>query len=283
MNKPFLRPCVVTLITSLLCGGCGTTISARHDAAQSIASGAQLTRQDLSTPDFVLGSWRKITAPGAPINVYIEGDGLAWLSRSEPSLNPTPKNPLALHLASIDPAPNVIYIARPCQYVSSDMAGNTSCRDSSYWRGKRFAPEIIRSYQAALDAIAAEHSGGFNLIGYSGGANIAGLIAQDRADVLSLRTVAGNIDNDYFVKFHGVSEMPYSLNMADNAASLNGLPQLHFIGAEDTTVPIDIYKSYAGHAPASSCVHYKLMDGVSHEDGWMEQWRDLLSLPVDCH
>ncbi len=240
-------------------------------------------RLDLNTPDFVFGSWRKITARGAPINVYIEGDGLAWLSRSEPSLNPTPKNPLALHLASIDPAPNVIYIARPCQYVSPDMTGNTACRDSSYWRGKRFAAEVIKSYQAALDTIAAEQPGGFNLIGYSGGANIAGLIVQGRTDVLSLRTVAGNIDNDYFVKFHGVSEMPYSLNMADNASSLAALPQVHFVGANDTTVPIDIYKSYASRAPTSSCIHYRLVDGASHEDGWTERWRDLLSLPVDCH
>jgi len=271
------------LLTSLLCSGCGTTIGARHDAAQSIASGAQLTRQDLNASEFVLGSWRKITAPGAPVNVYIEGDGLAWLSRTQSSMNPTPKDPLALHLAAIDPAPNVIYIARPCQYVGPDVTGNAACKDSAYWRGKRFAPEVIRAYQTALDSIAAQNPDGFHLVGYSGGANVAGLIAQGRSDILSLRTVAGNVDNDYFVKFHEVSDMPLSLNMANNAVGLSTLPQLHFIGGDDKAVPYDIYRSYAAHAPASACVHYKVLDGVSHEEGWTARWRELLSLPVDCH
>ena len=50
------------------------------------------------------------------VNIYIEGDGRAWLNKNRPSLDPTPKNSLALKLAEIDPAPNVIYLARPCQY-----------------------------------------------------------------------------------------------------------------------------------------------------------------------
>lgn len=65
------------------------------------------------------------------LRVYIEGDGHAWESRTRPSTNPTPRNPVALRLAMADPgADTVLYLARPCQYVQGEDRRQCSNR---YW------------------------------------------------------------------------------------------------------------------------------------------------------
>lgn len=278
-NAPFSLFALVCLSVA----GCDTTTSGRAQTASEAALSSNMTRVQYATPPFVLAGWQKNMKVGAPIHVYIEGDGRAWLSRSEPSLNPTPVNPVALKLAGLDPSPNVLYLARPCQYTPIDMPGNEGCRDSSYWRGKRFSEEVIASYMTALDQVAAQSNGAtFELTGYSGGANIAGLLAARRGDVTLLRTVAGNVDNDYFTDFHEVSAMPLSLNMASDAARLANTPQIHLIGAEDETVPEEIYQSYARKSASPFCLQHKVLPGVTHEDGWEKQWPSLLTLPAFC-
>lgn len=267
------------LVTAAIPGGCagGLTIQSRQDTAEAVAAPGGLTRRDITAGQFTLASWQKIGQPGGQTNIYIEGDGLAWLSKSTPSGNPTPKHPVALSLAAVDPSPNVIYIARPCQFVSLN-----GC-PSEYWMGKRFAAEVVESYQSALNQIAAQNgAGGFHLIGYSGGANIAALLAERRSDVLSLRTVAGNIDNDAFTNFHHVSAMPYSLNAADEAVKLANIPQMHFIGGRDEFVPQDIYLSFARKVGPNNCLRSSSVPEATHSEGWVENWRSLLSRPIGC-
>lgn len=258
----------------------GVTMGGRVDHAQSVAELGKLVRRDITAPPFILASWQRITDPAAPVNVYIEGDGLAWLSRTQPSMNPTPKNAVALSLAARDPAANVVYIARPCQFTELGAAGN-ECPDA-YWRGRRFAPEVIQSFNTALNIVAGKATGGFNLIGFSGGANVAGLLASQREDVITLRTVSGNIDNDAFVSLHQITPMRGSLNMADHAAFLRDVPQLHFIAAEDEAVPPSIFTSYINKAGGSSCIYSKVVPETSHTEGWENQWPTLLALPVQC-
>lgn len=262
------------------CASNGLTIEGRQSHARDIAAKGKLHRHDIIAAPFVLASWRRLTDPMAPIHVYIEGDGLAWIDRTTPSMNPTPKNPVALSLAAQDPAPNVIYIGRPCQYTTIGTKEN-KCPDF-YWRGGRFAPEVIQSYMGALDQIATQSKGKFHLIGYSGGANIAGLLLGQRSDVETLRTVSGNIDNDAFVKLHDISPMPASLNMADNAAALSSIPQMHFLGQEDTIVPVAILQSYLHKAGKNTCIQFKELSATSHAKGWEGQWLSLLTIPVGC-
>lgn len=263
--------------------GCasGITISGRTDIATGIAQDGQLNRHDLHASPFILASWQRITDPSAPVNLYIEGDGAAWLNRTTPSKNPTPKNPVALKLAATDNSPNVVYIARPCQYTDISASGN-ACRDY-YWRGGRFAPEIVQSLDTALNQITTQtNQSGFHLIGFSGGANIAGLLAERRTDIITIRTVSGNIDNDFFVTLHDVSQMPASLNMADYAMKISHIPQMHFVGADDKITPPSLFKSYQQKSKFAPCVQSKIMNGFSHEDGWNENWPHLLALPVTC-
>ena len=247
--------------------------------ADAIAKPAGLKRMTMKTDTFVLTAFVRIGDTAAPVNVYIEGDGLAWLSRSEVSLDPTPKEALGLSLASVDPAPNVVYIARPCQFTA--RAKNPNC-GIPYWTSKRFAPEVIASMGQAVDQVAAQVPGQkINLVGYSGGGAVAVLLAAGRKDVASIRTVAGNLDHAEVNRLHGVSPLSGSLNAIDVAAGVAKIPQIHWSGAADTTVPPAISERFR-QAAGSSCVVARTVAGATHETGWRERWRELLGQAPGC-
>lgn len=265
------------LVVWLSLTGCTTT--GRLADADSIAASAGLARVRIPAEPFVLTAYLRIKDPAAPVTVYIEGDGLAWLSRSEPSPDPTPRSPLALRLAAADPAANVAYLARPCQYTP--MAENPACAPA-YWTGRRFAPEVIAATGRALDVIAARTTRReVHLIGYSGGGAVAVLAAADRRDVASIRTVAGNLDHAAVNRLHRVSPLAGSLNPIDAVPRVARIPQIHFSGDKDTVVPPFIAAGFRA-AAASPCVQTRTVAGASHADGWLERWPDLRAHPPDC-
>ena len=57
-------------------------------------------------------------------------------------------------MASRDKSKNLGYLARPCQYVKNPT--EKGC-DAAYWQDKRYTPEVMMSYQAALNDIAARY------------------------------------------------------------------------------------------------------------------------------
>lgn len=271
---------IAAICLASLLAACTATVSGRDEQAATIARSASLNRMEYAAPPFTLVAWQRITNPETPVHIYIEGDGLAWLARGKPSPNPTPKNPVALKLASRDNGANVVYLARPCQF---EAGGNGLCKDAAYWTTRRFSNEVIGSYMTALDTIAARTDAKeFHVTGFSGGANIAGLLAARRSDITTIRTVAGNIDNDYFTRLHKVSAMPLSLNMANVAGQIAHIPQMHFIGGKDKIVPADIYKSYALTAKNPPCIHSHTLPDATHNDGWDDAWPMLLNMPVEC-
>ena len=231
------------------------------------------TKHEIQASSFLLTSYERVRAQNSVANVYIEGDGRAWLNKRRASLDPTPKNPLALKLAEIDPATNVIYLARPCQY--SRGAG---CAQK-YWTSHRFAPEVVSAMDKALDDMKHRHQiTAFNLIGYSGGGNVAALLTARRDDVLSLRTVAGNLDHELQSKIHKVSMMPHSLNAKNVALDIATIPQIHFVGMQDNIVPINLSLSYKARAkPAIDCIKNEVVPSISHNKGWEENWSRLLN------
>lgn len=283
-NHPHITFKCALLLSSLALGCCTYGgKSSKLRLAKDIAIRNQMSLRYINTQNFALTSFERISgSSNAPTSIYIEGDGLAWLSRSTPSRNPTPKNPVGLRLASRDHiSKNVIYIARPCQYT--EISKTRPC-PAQYWTSKRFAPEVIQSFNQAIDQLKQKHKlGKLELIGYSGGAAVATLLAAQRDDVINLRTVAGNIDIDAFSKFHNVSKMPLSLNPAKEAYKLKDLPQMHFIGEEDSIVPAAIFNSYKRKAGAPQCVNSQIVYGVSHEKGWEAVWPQLITHTPSCN
>lgn len=251
----------------------------RQRTADDLAADGHLARGTVRGGQFLLRSYSRLAAPGRPITVYIEGDGLAWVSKSRLSLDPTPINPVALALAARDPGANVVYLARPCQYTPSAM--NPSC-SSVYWSDRRFSEEVVAAMNAAIDQIvAATPASCLHLVGYSGGGAIAVLIAARRRDVASLRSVAGNLDHQAVNALHQVDPLRGSLNAIDVAQAVARLPQYHFVGGADTVVPPAIAERFRS-AANSPCVRTVVVPDASHGSGWPERWPDLLAMVPTC-
>lgn len=251
----------------------------RNVHADALAQPANLHRETLRTQDFVITAWSRITRADRPVHIYIEGDGLAWVTRTQPSLDPTPVAATGLALAAVDPAPNVVYLARPCQFTPMDA--NPRC-EMTYWTGKRFAPEVVVSMDEAVGKIAARVPGQkLDLVGFSGGGAIAVLVAARRHDVASLRTVAGNLDVAYVNEIHHVSAMPASRNPIDVAAQVADVPQVHFSSKDDSVVPPEVARRFVA-VTGPRCAQTRVVHDVSHDGDWAQQWRTLLAVTPVC-
>lgn len=260
---------------NFLLSACSNTLWLNDtEIANLISEPARLKSKAYKTGQFIVHSRERYDKPGQDLNIYLEGDGLAWVSRTEVSRDPTPDNPIGLRLAAIDSAPNVIWIARPCQYTN--IAENPSCKPY-YWTIGRLAPEIISAVDHAItSAKISANATKIHLIGYSGGGGLALLIAARRNDVVSIRTVAGNIDHEVFTSFHRVTPMSQSLDPASVARRINTIPQWHFFGEEDKVVPKLIGESYLRKTSFSSCSQIRVISGVTHDRGWEFHWPRLL-------
>jgi hypothetical protein len=251
----------------------------RTTHAEALAQPAGLAREQIDTGTFVLTAWSRVARRDQDVTIYLEGDGLASLSSSQPSLDPTPAKATGLTLAAADPASNVAYLARPCQFTPMEV--NPRC-GVPYWTSRRFSPEVIDAMNVAIDRLAARVPGRrINLVGYSGGAAIAVLVAARRHDVASIRTVAGNLDDEYINQLHGVSAMPESENPIDHARQVANVPQLHFSGADDEVVPPSVAARFIA-ATGARCAHHRIVPGVAHEGEWAKRWPALLAEQPLC-
>ena len=275
---------IALFILIVFIAGCSIpTKNMRQNHANEIASQSDMSKAVISAPPFEITTYQKIKAPQDHIaNIYIEGDGLAWITRRRISSDPTPSRPIALQLASLDPASNVIYIARPCQY--SGMSDPTKYCTNQYWTSHRFAPEVIQSINTVLDKLKSTYDfKQFNLIGFSGGAAVAILLTSTRHDIHSIRTIAGNLDHEKVSEVHHVSPLTGSLNPANVAEKIKDIPQYHFIGENDQIVTREVSESHLYNSRKTHCIQILELENITHESGWTQVWSELLLKPVVCH
>jgi len=249
--------------------------------AEKISKLGRLQAAEIKGGKFVLRVYYRFDSPGKPLRIYLEGDGRAWLSRSRASRNPSPKNPVALKLAAQDVGENVMYIARPCQYVF--FSKNPKCK-YPYWTHKRFAPEIIDSVSAVIDiGKKRARANQLEIIGFSGGGAVAILTAARRSDVASIRTLAGNLDHKAWTRHHQIDPLNGSLNAADVAEKVAHIPQTHYVGSRDEIIGSYVAESFRSKTLKDTCIKVQVISGVSHTKGWEQVWPDLLRTPVpDC-
>lgn len=272
--KKYLFP---LLLASSVLGACSAVAEFNEVTAERLARPAFMVERKISNGAIDLQAWERMHTRYAPANVYIEGDGGSPLLEG---VDPTPENPVALHLASRDHAENLVYLARPCQYM--EVQDEAVC-PKKYWTTRRFSPEVFAAYNAALDDIKARYNiTGFNLVGYDGGANIAAVLTTQRNDILSLRTVAGNLTPSLVYDPVKNPMDPDSLKISDLAPSLANVPQHHFIGAGDTVTPPSVYHSFAQTMGGSTCMHYTMVPDADHERGWVEKWPSLQESTTAC-
>lgn len=214
----------------LFCTACAS-VESRIDTAQDIMMEKGFIGKTLPTAPLPLYTAYRQGLPSEPLTIVIEGDGYAWVDRHTLSDNPTPRDPIGLKIATSLPRP-AYYLARPCQYVES-----ASC-EASLWSAARFSPAVIESYMQALDQIKAEtHSEKLNLVGFSGGAYIALVMAARRTDIVTVRTIAGLLDPGAWTAAHEISAVQTAGSIDDLLRNSAATSFTHFCGGEDDVVP----------------------------------------------
>jgi predicted esterase len=253
-------------------------LTKRLTTADDFAKSNGFRKEFVQADGFSFTAYSKVNDPKQPYNIYIEGDGLAFLNRYTVSDNPTPTKLMLFKLASLDKRPNVIYLARPCQFTSLEF--NPKCNDPKYWTSDRLSEESVAAMNQAVAKLS--QSKPVNLVGFSGGGAIAVLIAARNTKVSTIITIAGNLDHVAFNSHHHYSPMHNSLNPIDYAAKVKHIPQLHISGSKDTRVPSFITQSYVATS-ASQCVQGEIIQGASHETGWDKVWTNILARPLSCN
>ncbi|WP_417895300.1 alpha/beta fold hydrolase [Aliarcobacter lanthieri] len=270
-----MRSGLFIFIIVLFLSACSNKIPSlqeRKNIAISMINNKDLVQKDIKTYDFNLFSFQKVSNKCENIKIYIEGDGLSWVSKNIISSNPTPINPVALSLMIVDESFCKIYIARPCQYINS-----RSCEEK-YWTNERFSKKIIDSFDEALNSIKKEFSNSnFELIGYSGGGTVATLLASKRTDISSLTTVVGNLDIQKWVKMQNITPLIGSLNPSDFIQNLENIKQHHLIGENDKIIPKEIFFSYQSRFKNRKFITYSIHN-ATHSCCWEKIYKEYLEL-----
>jgi hypothetical protein len=268
------KPAVLALLL-ILCGCAGPLFGNRLDVARNIAEEAGMVEFRTDVGEFVLTGYRSRHRLANSIALYIEGDGFAFESRTRPSADPTPKDPVGLRLAAVatrhtsqDTA--VVYLARPCHYLRGD--GDVKRCSVHYWTLHRFAPEVIQAYRNALKSLKSQLGAtAIELYGYSGGGTVAALLAGSMDGVTSLTTFAAVLDLDKWAEVRSLTPLAGSLNPAET----NGLarvPQTHYIGEDDERVPLVIAQSYVSRIGGMAEKSLFLAPNVDHDCCWDRFW-----------
>lgn len=278
----FLKNLGILLISSVVLAGCMTydPLPYYQKTAQ-FAETHGFTAQYLSVGQYELLTYTRLSRLNGDLTIYLEGDGAAWHSRRRLSSDPTPKKTLVLELADSDFAENVAYLARPCQYVLQVGRGR-NC-EPKVWSTDRFSTEVVAAMGEAVDRLKKQAlAERLHLVGYSGGGAVAVLLAAQRNDVVSLRTVAGNLDPLLFSQHHRLSPLAGSLNPAEVASLIEDIPQIHFSGKQDRIVPCAIAESYRARQSQTACSELVDVPGAGHSKGWLSVWSALLAQPLPC-
>jgi pimeloyl-ACP methyl ester carboxylesterase len=260
-------------------GGCTSLapLWSTRDFAQGLAEARGFEMEVIEAGAFTLTTFHKgLDEPSGALVVYIEGDGRAWIAPTVVSRDPTPRDPIGLRLAVQDPRRSVLYIARPCQYTR----GDANCQPK-YWSSHRFAEEVVEATDTAIThALARSGPRAVGLVGYSGGAAIAALVAARRTDVAWLVTVAGNLDHARWTAMHGVTPLHGSLNPAEVLDRWREIPQIHLAGERDVVVPARLARDFAEQLSQPERV--VIIPGFDHRCCWVRNWIDLMkTYPVN--
>jgi pimeloyl-ACP methyl ester carboxylesterase len=208
------------------------------------------------------------------LTVYIEGDGLAYVTTTQPSPDPTPRDPVALKMAVQDGSEATAWLGRPCQYVIG--AERRHCEER-YWTSHRFAESVVAATDQAIDALMLRAGAHYvALVGYSGGGAVAALVAARRHDVVRLITVAGNLDPPAWTSWHAITPLSGSLNPADGWRELQDIPQVHWVGGQDRVVGRQVADAYASHFPGGHLPQIREVADADHHCCWVERWPQLL-------
>lgn len=247
-----------------LLGGCVTSSTKQ---VTTVLSELNWTYNSQLAGDFHLFRAMSPAKPENQINIVIEGDGRAWLTRFQPSDDPTPLKPTGFLIASRLKGATA-YLARPCQFVSNDKKKN--CHPVM-WTSARYSQEVIASTSFAIDQIKEFFSAqSIRLYGFSGGGTLATLIAGRRNDVKELVTIASPLDIDSWTQFHQISQLKYSINPASEMQKWIDIPQRHYMGEADENIPPILNNEFQNLVQGKGHIKFILVPQYDHDCCWQD-------------
>ena len=114
----------------------------------------------------------------------------------------------------------------------------------------------------------------FQVVGYSGGSTIACLLSAWRNDITALITFAGNLNPQAWTQQHHPPPLKGSLNPVDFAPTLKNIPQIHFVGDDETTViGTASYLKSLGTLNKVTVISLPL----GHQGAWEDVWSRFLA------
>jgi hypothetical protein len=257
------------LVATIVSAGCATPTSRGYAFAR--AHGFE--RAIVSGADFRHVVWRKAGMPSDDVlHVYLEGDGSPHPAPDRIALDPTPGQPLMLHLMALDPHPS-IYVGRPCYW---GLNGDRGC-SPYFWTLGRFAPSVVNSLVAVINMeTAAAPRRRIILYGHSGGAALALLATREGLVVAGVVTVGGNLDPDAWAALHGYSPLTGSLNPAGIAPPEPQPPIRHYVGENDLATPVALVRAAASRVGGEVVV----VPGFDHHCCWESIWQQAVEFPL---
>lgn len=266
----------LSCVGALVVGACATPSS----NAERIAQAAGLEQRVLEGEGFRHWiAYRPGPSGCRRLHVYLDHDGSPWLGERTVSMDPSPRDPLALRLMASDPGP-AVYLGRPCHFVRD---GRSACHPLS-WTHRRYAEEVVASLLRALGEFrSARGFDEFVLIGYSGGGTLAMLMAPRLPRVLAVVTIAANLDTAAWSRLHDYSALVGSLDPATEAPLAASILQTHFVGGRDENVPPTITTRGLHRQSQADVVSFPDFD---HRCCWVTAWPELLGYlppaPPEC-
>ena len=200
--------------------------------------------------------------------VFIESDGAAfgtWPTR-KPAM-PSVKRSVALGLTLQQTGGDVIYVARPCQFLLGETA-SAECNNPDLWTTQRFSHEAIELIEAVIKRSLGDKKRPVTLVGHSGGGTIALAIAQRKQfPVACVITLGSPIDLKSWYGLSGAVPPATAVDPA-NAISVGQIPPSIFMSGEhDQLVPPSAIGRWADVIRASSHLHHIRINST-HGTGW---------------
>jgi len=258
------------LLAALIVTGCAASI----ERAETIAARSGLARQVVEGAGFRHLVYETAAAAAGPLWIYIDGDGVPWLTEFVPARDPTPRIPVALAMLARGPRP-AAYIGRPCYF---ELNADPGC-EPVVWTHARFGSEVVRSMQVAIESLLVARGTGERplvLVGFSGGGTLATLLAARMPTACALITIASPLDIEEWAAEREYSRLAGSLDPAREPALPWHIGQLHLRGRNDEVVGFANGAAYLRRNPQA---RLRILDGPRHGVEWVDEWARLLNEP----
>ena len=210
---------------------------------------------------------------GDHLRIYVDGDGTPWIRNTRVAVDPTPANPVLLRLMH-DAAHPAVYLGRPCYFGTST---DQEC-EQRWWTFDRYGQVVVDSMCKAANRISAELGADtVGLIGYSGGGAIVVGMSACTARLVSVTTIAGNLDPQAWAEHHRYSALHDLAPLSQVATAQNRVHEAHWQCRGDLNIPPSVTDEY--FVDRAGAIRH-IIDSCTHSTGWEQQWPLIIELPA---